>query len=504
MASKPPVDTSPIPSTLTALDTPGALVQLRQAVEVLNGFVGDGSFKAVTWNDLVTAGLASLTVLKFTGRGAPGTIAIPDPAEDPSPPPDATGLAVTAGMTMVNVETDVPTFTQGHGYQSMVVYGVQQDPSDMTTPVFGDAVEITEIFGALALGSFTSEADRKWSIWVKWKSNDGVLSLDPTGGLHGAQCTTGQDITHLLDALTAAALDPSSPYDIFAVRADLFYVGDSTDSDIPFFVATVPITNNGVTAPPGVYIQTAFIANGQIGTAQIGNAVVDTAQITNLAVTTGKIANLAVGDAQISDASVDKLTAGSVAVGEFIQSTGFTTGVTGWKIDGAGNAEFGAVSIRGQLTTGQIQVGAATQLANGNYSATGASIPAGTTYGSAFLSVFSATSHGSPVTLEGVASVVVQLANASVARVDVLLSPAIDSATITGSFAEFSEKTFTSGGSPTISFSVPIVVRSTPSAASHSYQIQMNFAFFDSSGSAISTAGSFDTQVYLVLTENLV
>lgn len=78
------------------------------------------------------------------------------------------------------------------------------------------------------------------------------------------------------------------------------------------------------------------------------------AAIANVAITNAKIADLAVDDAKISSLAVNKLTAGSVSVGQYIQSTGFSSGTTGWKIDGNGSAEFGAASIRGQLTASQI------------------------------------------------------------------------------------------------------------------------------------------------------
>lgn len=44
-----------------------------------------------------------------------------------------------------------------------------------------------------------------------------------------------------------------------------------------------------------------------------------------------------------------KLTAGSVGVSEYIQSTGFTTGSAGWQIKGDGTAEFSGVIVRGTL-----------------------------------------------------------------------------------------------------------------------------------------------------------
>ena len=49
--------------------------------------------------------------------------------------------------------------------------------------------------------------------------------------------------------------------------------------------------------------------------------------------------------------SVDTLTSGDLSVGKHIQSSGFTTGSTGFKIEGSGDAEFGNLTARGELKT---------------------------------------------------------------------------------------------------------------------------------------------------------
>ena len=105
-------------------------------------------------------------------------------------------------------------------------------------------------------------------------------------------------------------------------------------SRVPFAVQAVPQTINGVAVPAGVYVDAAYILNATIQNAQI--------------------ADLAVDDTKIADLSVGKLTAGSIKVGDFIQSTNYIAGTQGWRIHGNGFAEFGAASIRGQLTAAQI------------------------------------------------------------------------------------------------------------------------------------------------------
>jgi hypothetical protein len=98
---------------------------------------------------------------------------------------------------------------------------------------------------------------------------------------------------------------------------------------LPFVVQATPTTVNGVAVPAGVYANDLFVKNGTI--------------------TNAKIANLAVDDAKIANLSVSKLTAGAVAVGQYIQSTGFAAGSNGWRINGDGTAEFANAVVRGTV-----------------------------------------------------------------------------------------------------------------------------------------------------------
>lgn len=70
----------------------------------------------------------------------------------------------------------------------------------------------------------------------------------------------------------------------------------------------------------------------------------------------------AIDDSRLSSLGVDKLTAGSVAVSAYLQSTGFVSGSSGWRIKGDGSAEFAAAMIRDQLTASQINVSSLSSL----------------------------------------------------------------------------------------------------------------------------------------------
>jgi hypothetical protein len=54
-------------------------------------------------------------------------------------------------------------------------------------------------------------------------------------------------------------------------------------------------------------------------------------------------------DDHIADLSAGKLTAGTIGVSEYIESTGYDPGVYGWRIDGDGDAFFNNVEVRGTI-----------------------------------------------------------------------------------------------------------------------------------------------------------
>lgn len=97
-------------------------------------------------------------------------------------------------------------------------------------------------------------------------------------------------------------------------NADMFFIGDPSLSKKPFIQVTTNTIINGVTVPPGTYIDTAYIASGTIQTAQIGDAAITTAKIANLAVDTAKIKDGAIDTAKIKDAAIDSAKIKDLAV----------------------------------------------------------------------------------------------------------------------------------------------------------------------------------------------
>jgi hypothetical protein len=78
-----------------------------------------------------------------------------------------------------------------------------------------------------------------------------------------------------------------TPFSEFTVRADRFAIASPSvpggqNVITPFVVTTTTQIINGVTVPPGVYIDAAFVKNGTITNAKIGRGEIDNATIANL------------------------------------------------------------------------------------------------------------------------------------------------------------------------------------------------------------------------------
>lgn len=110
----------------------------------------------------------------------------------------------------------------------------------------------------------------------------------------------------------------------------------TTPQGYPFSIQTTPTTLNGVAVQPGMYVDVAFIRDGSITNAKIGNASIDDAKVANL--------------------SAAKLTVGDGTVGGNLKSTTYTGGSVGWIVRPDGFAEFSNIVARGAIyaSTGTI------------------------------------------------------------------------------------------------------------------------------------------------------
>ena len=296
--------------------------RVRETLMVALGRQGDPLDRMMTLRDLLDTGLAKLKPGQSPGTGGgipPITPGAPGDTPHLTPPPTPTGLTLTGGLSNFFIETDPPIFTMGHGYGRTNVYGIPYDGTG-PAPTFSDAVPIGSFQGQV--WSYATDPSTTWRVWVKWQTADGVESVSPAGGTNGQEVTTGQNVGKLVDAMTGP--------------------------NLPFKEVTSPITlPDGTVVPVGVYISDAFIHRMQVQTAQIYD--------------------LAVTNAKIGSVSASKITAGSIAVGQYVRSSSYVPGVTGFTIEGSGNVEFNNAIVRGTIYAGAGTFAGDISGANGNF-----------------------------------------------------------------------------------------------------------------------------------------
>lgn len=204
-----------------------------------------------------------------------------------------------------------------------------------------------------------------------------------------AQYTVKTDVNGYVSGFgLASTANNAAATSSFAVRADTFYIanpaGPGVAPAMPFIVRTTATTINGVSVPVGVYMTDAFIQNGTITNAKIANLGVDNAKIANLdasKITTGfldagrvqagsldaKIANIDaavitsgyIGVARIQDASIS-----FAKIGNDIQSSDYSPGSYGWRINKTGNIELNNAVFRGTIDVKSASSGARLQITN--------------------------------------------------------------------------------------------------------------------------------------------
>lgn len=182
--------------------------RVRETLMTYLGRQGDPLDRGVTLRDLVDAGIAKVSDRYLSRRGGTqggGPVLIPGSAEsaerDLTPPPTPTGFKVTAGISHVFIEHDVPRYTQGRGHLRTHVYAAAVNEGQ-GLPTFDAAAPVGQFEGTFY--ALPTNPSTTLCLWIKWETRDQVLSVGPAGGINGLQVTTGQDVSLLLDALTGA------------------------------------------------------------------------------------------------------------------------------------------------------------------------------------------------------------------------------------------------------------------------------------------------------------
>lgn len=177
-----------------------------------------------------------------------------------------------------------------------------------------------------------------------------------TGELY-AQYTVKVDVNGYVSGFgLASTANSATPTSSFIVRADKFAISSPSGPGIspitPFVVNTVSQTENGVTIPPGVYMDGAYIRNLTAGIARLGNAWVDDAKIANLSA-----AKLTVGDGTVG---------GNLKSSSFGYGSGGTAGA-GWLLTPGGSAYLNNAVVYGTIYAGSGVFGGSLSAATGTF-----------------------------------------------------------------------------------------------------------------------------------------
>jgi hypothetical protein len=275
---------------------------LRNFLDRVREYLGEGSDERfVTLGELRRGGIVGTT---------PNGAVIPPTEYAVQTPTVPKNVTVTGGFAVLFIEWDTPDYL-GHAYAE-----VWAAPTDD----FAAKELVGTAEGNIFTHSLGTGATRYY--WVRFVNL--LDTVGPFNGTAGTPGTTSQDPDYLIEVLS----------DAYGVTGPA-----------PFFQIDTPTVINGVTIPAGTYIKQAWIADATISRA--------------------KIQDLAVDNAKINDLSVAKLTAGAMQVGSYIQSTSYTAGSVGWRINADGSAEFSNVTVRGSIYSTVGTIGGTTLSATG-------------------------------------------------------------------------------------------------------------------------------------------
>jgi len=277
--------------------TTRAWEQMRQTLEVRFGRSGNKLDRAVTFADLIEHGFAALET--SGGKPVSGDVDIVPARVPDGLPPAPSGLRVTPGLAVIILQWDRTYFAYfGHA-----------EIWRATADNLSDAVNIGQTTGWI-YSDIDVDPAVQYFYWVRFVSRGGKTG--PFNGVAGAAGAVSMDPGYVMDLLSA------------------------DDPGALLLKVTEPTEINGVPVAPGVYIRDLFVADGSISKAKIGL--------------------LAVDDARISSMSVDKLLAGRLKIDQYIESANYISGLSGFRINGDGVAEFNQVIVRGSVyaTAGEI------------------------------------------------------------------------------------------------------------------------------------------------------
>jgi hypothetical protein len=315
------------------------LDKIKEVLEVREGLRGNKLDSNITWRDLFSHGVVDVNVDGTRLSGAPKTpVFIPrGVSEDFSVPPAPTNLTANGAFENIILtwtNATFPSFAYTEIWRS--------DTDNLTT-----AAKIGTTTAAVYADAIKGVATKYY--WIRFVNQNDVIGPFNRGA--GTPGSTSDDPAHMMQVLSDAY---------------------GTTSQAPFFQIDTATTINGVSIPAGTYIKAAFIADATITNAKIKDAAVDNAKIANLdaaKINAGYLSadRIEAGSLDAKTVTIDAAkiktgyldvariedgTIGIAKIANSIQSTDYSAGSAGWKINKSGNAEFNNATFRGTLDVG--------------------------------------------------------------------------------------------------------------------------------------------------------
>lgn len=179
-------------------------------------------------------------------------------------------------------------------------------------------------------GTITTAAATTGTSWVDSEANAAIVAAGGVAPIQGDVVTLYNTGVSFSQTRVRSSGGTWSPLTAF-FGGDVLVDGTLTASKI----AAGAISAEKLAAN-AIAVGTAAIQNGAIVNAMLGDATITSAKIANV--------------------SADKLTSGTIGVGQFIQSNNYASGSAGWRINADGSAEFNNIQSRGDInaTSGTI------------------------------------------------------------------------------------------------------------------------------------------------------
>lgn len=288
------------------------LDKVKEILEVYDGKRGNKFDQVVTWREMFNHGITDLKLAgtRYSARPDTALAVAQNASEDYTLPPAPENLVAAGALANVILSWDYPNFIS---YAYAEIWrsdtnnvGVAVQVGTTTATVYADNIGSTDVVKYY---------------WVRFVNINNVVG--PFNAVTGTSATTSKVAT---TNITDAAITTAK-------------------------IANLAVDNAKIANLDAAKLTTGFLSADRINAGSIDAkiATIGTAQIADAAILSAKI-----GDAAVTNAKI----------GNTIQSSDFSTGTAGWRIQKDGNAELNNATFRGTLNIKSASTGARTEMSN--------------------------------------------------------------------------------------------------------------------------------------------